>query len=275
MIQAHTYVPGPPLNRFIGLFWLFQRETGHVREQALPTGTMELVIDLDDDHLSVGNRDEAMRTMRGPMVCGVYSEYFVIDSSRPSPILGVHFKPGGAFPFLGVPADELRNIHVSLDDIWGPLAHELRERLHGLAPQQLFATLEHYLMAFVRSGRRRYGGTLEQHPAVAHAIARLGAPDSPSVASVAGDTGFSMRRFIELFRQEVGLTPKVFARVMRFQRVLERVHAQEDIDWTDAALSCGYFDQAHFIHDFRSFSGLNPTTYRARRSEHRNHVPLP
>lgn len=83
------------------------------------------------------------------------------------------------------------------------------------------------------------------------------------------------RRFRERFQSEVGMAPKLFARVQRFQAVIGAVHALDEVDWAGIAADCGYFDQAHFIHDFRAFSGLTPTEYLAFKSEHRNHVPLP
>ena len=71
------------------------------------------------------------------------------------------------------------------------------------------------------------------------------------------------------------MAPKLFARVQRFQSVVGTVHAASEVDWSDIAAACGYFDQAHFIHDFRAFSGFTPGAYLALKSEHRNHVPLP
>ena len=70
------------------------------------------------------------------------------------------------------------------------------------------------------------------------------------------------------------MTPKLFARVQRFQEVVKTVHPLREVDWADVAAACGYFDQAHFIHDFRAFSGFTPVEYFARKSEHQNHVPL-
>ena len=88
------------------------------------------------------------------------------------------------------------------------------------------------------------------------------------------EIGLSPRRFIEVFKDEVGLRPKVFCRVRRFQRVLASIHRQESVEWADVAVACGYYDQAHFIHDFRAFSGINPTAYLERRGRHRNHVAM-
>ena len=84
--------------------------------------------------------------------------------------------------------------------------------------------------------------------------------------------GLSPKRFIERFKIEVGMTPKRYCRIRRFQRALALANGSRDVDWTRVALDCGYFDQAHFNHDFRSFAGLTPTGYQARRTPFQNHV---
>ncbi len=114
---------------------------------------------------------------------------------------------------------------------------------------------------------------LERHPAVSFGIQQLRGAGQ-SVAQVVDKAGFSQRRFIQLFDEQVGLTPKLFCRVSRFQRVVQIAHGAAQIDWADLALDCGYYDQAHFIHDFQSFAGITPGTYLQQRTQHLNHVPL-
>jgi AraC-like DNA-binding protein len=84
----------------------------------------------------------------------------------------------------------------------------------------------------------------------------------------------SHKHFIHEFRRHVGLTPKVFCRIRRFQEVLARIQAQKQVNWIDIAYACGYYDQAHFIRDFQAFSGLNPSAYVGRALEDRNFVPI-
>jgi AraC-like DNA-binding protein len=97
-----------------------------------------------------------------------------------------------------------------------------------------------------------------------------------TVKSVSESTGLSQRRFIDLFKREVGMTPKLFCRVRRFQDVLAFVRKSKTPDWSEAAYICGYFDQSHLIRDFRIFSGINPTDYALRRTNRvmENHVPV-
>jgi AraC-like DNA-binding protein len=89
----------------------------------------------------------------------------------------------------------------------------------------------------------------------------------------AKELGMSTRRLSDVFRSEVGLSPKAFCRIRRFAAVLKRIEGAADVDWTEVALACGYFDQAHFNHDFRAFSGMNPSAY-LRDQISRTHVAI-
>jgi AraC-like DNA-binding protein len=77
---------------------------------------------------------------------------------------------------------------------------------------------------------------------------------------------------VQLFSDEVGLTPNLFCRVLGCQHALRRISRSPHPDWTNLALACGYYHQAHFNHDFRNFFGLAPTAYLSRRGEHVNHA---
>lgn len=267
------YSPPPPLGHFVELLWLYEGfRPAHRRERLLPTGTVEIVFNLREDRsVTYAQQDIGRPVARsGAIVCGAHSQYFVIDTASEDGVLGVHFRPGGAFPFLKLPAGELHNQHVDLSQFWGrQRVSELRERvLAASSPEAKLRVLERALLEAAR-------GAFDRHPAVAYALGVFhGAPAGSSIREVTERTGFSARRFIDLFEKEVGLTPKLFCRVQRFQRVLKTIALGGAIDWVDLALTCGYYDQAHFIHDFREFSGINPSTYLAAHTPHLNHVPL-
>ena len=94
------------------------------------------------------------------------------------------------------------------------------------------------------------------------------------IAELVSTTGLSSRRFIQLFKEQVGLPPKLFARLQRFQRALASAHLNSKTDWAEIALDCGYYDQSHLIRDFNEFAGMSPRIYGACANEHRNHVPI-
>ena len=254
----HTLVPPPPLSDFVALLWLYDGYVlPHPKERLLPMGTVELVIDLRE-----GSRGS------GAVVCGAHSEFFEIETAAETSVIGVHFRPGGAFPFFAPPVGELHNLHVALEDLWGASAADLRERLLAVR------TPERRMRILADELSKRAVRPLSRHRAVAAALRWFEGPGARTVAEVSREIGLSQRRFIELFKAEVGLTPKLFCRVRRFQEVVRIAHARSEIDWARTAVACGYFDQAHFNHDFRAFAGLTPSAYLARRTAHMNHVPV-
>src|SRR5215471_228944 len=132
----------PPLSQFVELFWYYGGVSlPHKQERLLPQGTVELVIDLR------GNR-EGSQSLPNAVVAGPHSRFFVIDTACQAEVIGIHFKPGGAFPFFKLPADELHNLHVSLEDLWGVEASLLRERLlESPTPQKKFQVIEDCMLA--------------------------------------------------------------------------------------------------------------------------------
>jgi AraC-like DNA-binding protein len=264
--------PRWPLCDFVEILWLYEGTTpAHRRERLMPTGGMDIVINLIEDEIRVyQNEDEAsVRRFRGSVLVGPHSEYFVIDTDEQTSVAGICFKPGGAFVFLRPPTVELQNAHVGLDEVWGRAASGIRERLlDAQSEKDKFSVMEEALMA-------QLARPLVRHPAVEYALNQIhNRPGARTVTSITEQIGLSSRRFIQVFTEQVGYTPKLYCRVRRFQQVLHAIHGKRSVDWPDVALSCGYFDQAHFIHDFRAFSGISPTTYLASHTPHLNHVPI-
>lgn len=267
-----TYIPQPPLATFVDKFWWYEgNKPTHVRERRLPDGAMELVVNLREDATTIygGQAHNQLQRLRGCVISGAHSEFSILDTANLVSVVGVHFKPGGAFPFFRLPLGELHNKVISLDDLWRASANDLRDRLlEARRPESGFLILEQALLA-------RLAQLSAWYPTVAFALKEFqSAPHIRTVSQVTGQIHFSSRHFIQVFREAVGLTPKLFCRVSRFQEVLHLIGRGQQIDWTDVALSCGYFDQAHCIHDFRAFSGLSPGAYLAHRSEPLNHIPL-
>jgi AraC-like DNA-binding protein len=238
----------------------------------MPSGTLELVVNLREDELRIYDPDRSDRCRRfsGALVSGAYGRGFVTDALEETSIMGVHFEPGGAFPFLGLPAGKLADTHVDLEALWGRSAGWLRERLCAAAdPRERFRLMEAALTAQVVR-------PLRHHRSVAfalHAFVRSGG--RARVSDVSARAGISRRHLIERFTAEVGMTPKLFCRVQRFHRGLTFLQRGGTPDWAELALECGYFDQSHLIHDFVVFSGLTPTVYlehQKRFREHRVHL---
>jgi AraC-like DNA-binding protein len=256
-VRYDSRAPRWPLSQFITKLWHAESAEPVVtpRERVLPDGSLQIVIGLGDEP-----------GLKGGVLVGARSEAQEIGASFRA-LVGVHFKPGGAAPFFAVPVSELEGTAAPLDEVWKKTAPELRDRL-AEAPDvpSRFAVLESFLVA-------RGTGRLAQHPATAFALRELEGAEAPSISRIVERTGFSQRHFIEVFRRDVGLAPKVYARIVRFQRALAMIRDGAPLELAQVALVCGYSDQSHFANEFKAISGLTPTQYLGTPGRYGNHVP--
>jgi len=221
---------------------------------------MSIVFNLTGEGFRAGGE-----SFSGAIAVGAFSEYFTMDTAQQAYTLGIHFKPGGAAPFMKAPAGELEARHVALSHLWGADAAELHDKLLAARGAELrFDLVENAL--WKRLGAR------DPHPAIAYALREI--EGNGSVSDLADRVGLSPKRLTDVFRSNVGLTPKRYSRVRRFQRALRRLNEGRSVEWADFALDCGYYDQPHFIHDFQAFSGLNPSSYTPRQAGYENHLVL-
>lgn len=272
--------PASQLSGFVDNFWLYEGyEAEHANERILPTGTIELVINLRENELRIYKAEQPDHCVRfsGAVVSGAYGKGFVSDTDEEAFIMGVHFKPGGAFPFLGLPADELADMHVDLETLWSSSAIRLRERLcEASTASERFCLLQEALTSNLFR-------PMEHHYAVSTALEAFGRNPNRPVSEITKDVGLSQRRFIQIFRSEVGMTPKLFSRVQRFQRARTLIEQKKTSDWTDIAIESGYFDQSHMIREFHEFSGISPAAYLRQHNRFleqdihikHNHLPCP
>lgn len=268
-----TTVLRPPratLRPFVRALWVSDRlgapaEPG-VREHAIPTGEMHIVIRLSDApvRLFAGDDDCHGRSVGHAVVAGPRPVFHVKDASSPFYSVGVQLHPSISSALFGVPADRLAERHVALDDVWGDTAaRDLRERLlEARDPRSQLDSLEQALAA-------RLPLVQGMHPAVAMALERFRVMSA--VAPVVAESGYSHRAFIAMFRRTMGMTPKRYLRLMRVRRVLGRIGREP---MAALALDAGFSDQAHFVREFQAITGVTPSYYRRVRSAAASHVKI-
>jgi len=264
-------LPSPPLRPFVRRVWVSDEpaapQAGR-RERVLPTGMAHVVFRLTEHPLRLfdGVDDRCGRIVSRAVVGGPRAAHYVRDVSEPTRSVGAQLQPGAVELLLGAPADELAGRHVPLEDLWGRPAIEARDRLlEARRPEEQLACFEALLAA-------RLPRVRGIHPAVAQALARFDGTDD--VGRVARESGYSHRGFIALFRRAVGLGPKRYSRMLRFQRALAARQADPDATWVHVALAAGYSDQPHFTRDFRELTGLSPGEYRSLAPAAALHVPI-
>ncbi|MCI0404058.1 MAG: helix-turn-helix domain-containing protein [Acidobacteria bacterium] len=264
-------VPGPPLGYFVENLWYYDDlEVWHTKEKLLPNGAIELILDLSEVPKKLyDNRDFSRSSnYRRAWISGMQPGYLVIGAAKGSSMMGAHFRTGGAAPFFGFPISELTGNVIELDLICKRQVLALRERiLEAATIGRKFDLLEQYLLSVARA-------RLEPDRTVAAALATLRTWPVLSLRDLAAQLGLSQKQMIARFDTRVGLTPKLTSRVFRFQKVLKRVHVDRAPDWPDVAVDCGYYDQAHLIHEFQEFAGVSPGFYATHQSEYPDYLIL-
>lgn len=253
------------------MIWDWSVDPGEFRlERILPQPGSSLIINLFEDETRIYCDDAARRCERmgGMVFSGQFTHSFVIDSAEQIAVMGVAFRPGAAFHFFRERMDRLRDRHTALDDLIGASGRTLRERL-------LHTPDAHLRLAVLEDWLRARSSAAAVHPAIRFALDVFGgSPQVQRIGEVVDASGLSARRFGTLFREQVGIGAKQYARMQRFRSVVATVTREQHVDWSTVAADCGFHDQPHLIHEFRSFSGMAPAAYLAQRREHVNHIPL-
>lgn len=235
----------------------------HRHERILPSGCAHLVISLSRDFLTDCSEGRTEEPTAPALMVGQRSLYEIIATADLVDLAGVIFMPGAIPMLVADRADLISNRSVPLDQIWCGSTDALRSRmLEDSSPESRLRIVEAWLATLF--SKRCTGGALAPHPAVKFALEQF-ARDSNhlSIAAIAQQSGRSERRFSQVFREQVGFTPKVWHRLQRFRRAVGQLRTGVEVPWAQLAVECGFYDQAHLANEFRAFSGIDLTTYTA------------
>lgn len=266
-------LPIPALRPFLALVWASDSAATELygqpaREHVLPNGMMHIVFRLTDYPLRIlGSQNDPQGQPVGcSIIGGARSRFYIRELSAPSCSVGAVLRPGAAEILFDTTADELAERHTPLEELWGASTRSVRERLlEAKNAEDRLAVLEATLAA-------RLPRVRSLHPAIASVINKM--HSLQSVEAAVQQSGVSHRQFIAHFRRAVGLAPKTYLRVLRFQRALQSFKQGKAISLVSVAAEAGYSDQAHFNRDFLEFTGVTPTTFQRLSSSELNHLPV-
>jgi AraC-like DNA-binding protein len=252
---AYTPQAGDPLGDVVQRAWLFDGTTAFPRERVFPDGTVEIVLQLNAAYRPAG--DAGAEPYPVLSAAGLRTESLTIENDgRPVRVLGLVLRPPGAFAVLRTPLHELTDRDVDLQAVIGRPAAELGERCTQARTDAACVTAA---LDWIRARLER---APEPRAPVASALAQLEADGGDlAIARLEALSGASRARFAAAFRDHVGVTPKRFARILRFRRALELLDASEAPLGAIAA-QAGYYDQPHMNAEFRVHAGLTPQGYR-------------
>jgi AraC-like DNA-binding protein len=273
IFRAHQ--PIFPLNHFIENFIYFDGiSASHNLDRFLPDGNSEIIIDLTEKSQSIYDNEtlQEIQTCRQAWVSGVRTRPITIPSGKGSRMLVIAFKKGKAFPFYPFPLSELTDIVADADQVFGRHFHDLREQL--LAAKSIdgmFELVEVFLLQQAGDAICEDIATRCIDFALSSIVHK---PTLRRLHQLSDEIGYSQKHFIDLFRGQVGVSPKQYLKIMRFQKAISAIENNASIQWSQIALESGFYDQAHFIHDFKLFSGFTPNEYAKRKNSTLNYVPV-
>jgi AraC-like DNA-binding protein len=193
-----------------------------------------------------------------PGVHGVGTSRFVARLDGVGWVIGAKFRPGGFRPFVAVPVSDFTDRELAIADVFGPSGATLERAVHACSTDaERVARFESFL-------RARCSGPDADAVEAARAVDLAQAePAIAHVGDLAEGAGMTVRALQRLFRSHVGVPPKWVIRRFRVHEAAERVAAGTAVDWAALAVDLGYFDQAHFIRDFKAQIGRTPADYAA------------
>lgn len=274
IFQSH--IPNFPLNHYIeSLFYYEGLSPIHHLDRFLPDGNTELIINLNEipQHIHHNETLNQIQTCKRAWVSGVRTRPITIPSGRGSRMLVIAFRKGKAFPFYPLPMNDLNDFVIEADLIFGKSILDLREQLLASSSTgQMFLLTETFLLT-------RAGYNVLQADSfskcIDYAVTQIiKYPNQFCLEKLSDEIGYSQKHFIHLFKAQVGLTPKQYMKILRFQKTILEIESTSIHDWTFLARQNGFYDQSHFIHDFKGFSGFTPNEYIKRKTETLNYIPV-
>ena len=258
----------PDLAGLVELVWQSEGTTTEPQDRHFPHGMIELLVNVGGDRFDLVEPSGASR-FRTTWLSGQQLGPVVTTQPHRHAVLGVRLRPAGAYALLAAPLRVVTARVVELEDLVGGAARLLVDRCRA-APsvQTRFVAVAAWL-------RERLAAARAIEPAIAWAAEQIDAHGGDvSIAALRAETGLSKTRLAAAFRDQIGVPPKLYARIVRFRGALEMVERGAS-SLTDVALAAGYYDQPHFNADFRELTGMSPRELLVARYPSGVPVPTP
>lgn len=258
-----------PLNQWIQFVWVSKGENDSTKSKILPNGAIELILNFGNKQKTL--KESTLKTDKyftNYWVAGLQTRPIIIQSLSDTNLVGIRFRPGGAYPFFKFPITEISDKVLEANWMRKEL-NELRKAIGNLDDLDKITTLtEDYLL-------RKFDGTSLTNDAVAYVANHIFFSENEiPVNELVKKGGYSHKHFISLFKKQVGTSPKNLQRIARLQRIIQMVKDKPEIKWTDILYRFSFYDPAHFNHDFRELTGMTPKQYMSNRTFDENHCVI-
>lgn len=241
------------LSHVIDYYWIEKNGANSVK--ILPDGTTSILFNLGEN-IGIDSNGTTNKDLSHDLIIGAQKKHYTVHQNTNSYIIGIKFKQGGAFHFFNTPMKEFSHQIINLHDVLNGESEKLRYKLLEAKNQEdIQRILDHYMII-------KTGFTNKSSMLVDSVINKVKVSDLPNkIKDLSNTAKISHKHLITLFNQIVGLSPKLVHRLNKFTTVVDVIQERNQVNWPQVAYECQYYDQAHLINEFKSFSGISPKKY--------------
>jgi AraC-like DNA-binding protein len=254
----NNHISAPPIGNHIeSIFHFKDFMPDYSMERVVPTGHLYLIFELDDIPRNTFDNEtlEPVQTFTYAWISGMQTGCITISVHNRSEMLVVQFKSAGSYPFLHIPVYNLTEKILPAAEIVGNEILTLREKLlFRNTSKGKFELIDEWLNSRFDEMRKAPGEVLRSMST----LQKEAVSDLPKIID---EYPHTRKHLISQFKKYVGVTPKAYQRILRFNEIFHRIQKKEKIVWANIAYQCGYSDQSHFIKEFKRFSGFNPREF--------------
>ncbi len=245
--------PHPCLTKIVDYYWIEQNGSNRVR--VLPDGTASIVFNLGSP-VNVFWINGDYRNLDNQFMIGTQKKYYILEEVNNTFLVGIKFTQGGAYHMIKKPMKEYSNKLVDLQEVVDCDIKEIRKQIRKARDSSEIKKLLDYFMLIKTD---MLDGNIK---VVDNALKEVKENSSPAlIKSFCEKENISNKHLITLFNKKVGLSPKILQRLNKFTKVIYAVQNRKQFNWTQLAYEFNYYDQAHLINEFKSFSGISPKEY--------------
>lgn len=261
MLFYRQFTPSPTLSRFIECYWVCRAPSTAMEEiePLIPGGRTELIFNFGN-HMQISSSYTASnaQTIAHASIMGQRSRIYYALQRGDTNLLGVRFKPGGIGTFMNIPAALLLNEIVSAEDVLGTGINNWNDRLlEKVSDVERMRLLDQLLEAII-------GGVTTEWKACNEAVEIIRADHSVTVRALCNEKESYYKKLERDFLKHVGYVPKHYSKIVRFNRAIRQMQSNKH-SLTAICHACDYYDQSHFIKDFRQFTGDTPKRFQQGR----------
>ncbi len=238
----------------------------HSIERVVPDGHIYLIFELDGIERNTFDNENLKPNAKytRAWLSGLHKHYISISAHEDSEMFVIQFKPGGLHPFLNKSVSDVNDSVIPAQELFGEKVLTLRKDLlkDNEDDKKMFVLAETFLFDIASFEQSAARTLVEQ---IVQAIQKNSASQLQDIVTQAG---YSQKQAIHVFKQHVGLTPKAYQRILRFNEILPLVMEKKSIAWGDICSDCYYYDQSHFIREFKAFCGYSPQDFLVHQGKH-------